>query len=145
MATVVSPAVPVVAPATPETFVSERRVNAYGQEWWTVAQDTRLCLGCDQPIDHGASRTAVFETGSDGEHIDVIGGRWWHSDCAVFAAKKANRDRVMYPRHSPCARCGGELQGDHVLVISNDLELAGAWCDSEMTLRYLHPNRPTAA
>lgn len=74
----------------------------------------------------------VFDVATDGESTDVIGGRWWHKDCATFAATKANPNRVMYPRYSNCLRCGKSIT-DHGFWDGD------AWCDWDIP--WVHPTR----
>ena len=99
-----------------------------------VATDDRPCPWCPEPLlrQHAAAVLMLVE--------GVVDFRWAHKQCATFAAKKANPDRVMYPKHSACLRCGGTMaDGSHTLAAQD------AFCDHDCTLPWVHPTRPDHA
>lgn len=83
---------------------------------YSVPTDERPCPICDEPVDtrggSGGDNTVLVVPHEDGDptHADL---RWGHPLCGVSAS---GRDRIMYPRHSACVRCGGTLtDGSHTV------------------------------
>ena len=96
----------------------------------SVACDARPCPFCDEPV--GAKHCVVLMLDDAGELVL----RWADQSCATFAAKKANPDRVMYPKYSACLRCGGTMADWSHTIAAGD-----AFCDHECELPWVHPTR----